>query len=211
MVNAAVLTLLLHAFISNASLTELISQPFILRVFFVLFCLSILLVYLLACFVFVLCSTAQADFKLYAVFLHFLPSIGIIGLNRQAQLSCVDFLPCSITHIISSSQQLMQGSAHLVLQWREELWEGPALAVTFSLRRPWWCSWSVAGTIQCWRCLWRPGHPYYFLTGQRDTPLGFVSRLSFSKASKHCNLRHFLINCKTPRRSPKSLVKCQAS
>lgn len=32
-----------------------------------------LLVYLLACFVFVLCSTAQADLKLYAIFLHFLP------------------------------------------------------------------------------------------------------------------------------------------
>lgn len=38
------------------------------------------------------------------------------------------FLAMLYTHVISSSQQLMQGRVHLVLQWGEELWEGPALA-----------------------------------------------------------------------------------
>lgn len=66
MENAAVLTLLLHAFTSNASLTELILASYF-NGFFVLF---------EACFVFVLCSTAQADLKLNAIFLHFLPKCG---------------------------------------------------------------------------------------------------------------------------------------
>lgn len=199
MENAAVLTLLLHAFTSNASLTELILASYF-NGFFVLF---------EACFVFVLCSTAQADLKLNAIFLHFLPKCGDYRPESPSPAFMRGFL--ALSHMSAHPHSNYCKEVSILLYSGSRKYGKAQFWQVTSLRRLWWCSWSVAGTIQCWRNLWRPGDPYYFLTGQTDTPLGFVSRLSFSKASKHCNLRHFLINCKTPTRSPKSLVKCQTS
>lgn len=126
MVNAAVLTLLLHAFTSNASLTELTSQPLILRVFFVLFEHASCLFACLLCFCFMLHSSGWL--QTLCSLLAFPSEYWDYRVEPPSPAFVHDFLPCSITHVISSSQQLMQGSAHLVLQWREELWEGPALA-----------------------------------------------------------------------------------